>query len=184
MGSDLMEPPLPTLHVSPLSQLAATAAASGARHLVTLLNVGMKVERPASIAPDRHLCLRLSDISAPREGHVLAAEDDVARLIAFLRAWDRQAPLLIHCWAGISRSTAAAFIAACALAPEREEAEVARALREAAPSATPNPRLVALADAALGREGRMTRAIAAIGRGAEAFEGTPFVMPLSAGTRC
>lgn len=169
---------MPTLHVSPLSQLEATAAASGARHLVTLLNADMPVERPTTIPAARHLCLRLSDISAPLDGHVLAAAADVERLIGFLRSWDRQAPLLIHCWAGISRSTAAAYVAACALAPLRDEETVAQTLRQVAPSATPNPRLIALADAALGREGRMIAAIAAIGRGADAFEGTPFVMPL------
>ena len=37
-----------------------------------------------------------------------------------------------------------------------------------------NARLVAVADDILGRNGRMVDAIAAIGRGADAFEGTPF----------
>ncbi len=55
---------------------------------------------------------------------------------------------------------------------------VAKALREASPSATPNPRLVAVADAMLGRNGRMIEAIGAIGRGADAFEGTPFRLAL------
>ena len=81
-------------------------------------------------------------------------------LLEFVGGWDRAAPLLIHCFAGVSRSTAAAFISACALAPQRDEGEIALALRAASPTATPNARLVALADAALGRAGRMTRAIA------------------------
>ncbi|MNY74902.1 hypothetical protein D3C86_2140350 [compost metagenome] len=55
---------------------------------------------------------------------------------------------------------------------------MADALRAAAPSATPNARLVALADATLDRRGRMIRAIERIGRGADAFEGAPFAMPL------
>ena len=96
-----------------------------------------------------------------------------------IRDRDRTEPMVIHCWAGISRSTAAAYIAACTLGPDRDEVEVANVLRAAAPSATPNARLVALADAALGRRGRMVRAIERIGRGADAFEGTPFAMPLA-----
>ena len=96
-----------------------------------------------------------------------------------MRGWDRAEPMLIHCYAGVSRSTAAAFIAACALKPERDEFEVARALRAASPTATPNARLVALADAALGRDGRMSEAIAAIGRGEDCFEGTPFALELA-----
>ncbi|MCO5092460.1 protein tyrosine phosphatase [Bosea sp. (in: a-proteobacteria)] len=170
---------MPTLHVSPLSRLEETVALTRARHLVTLINLGTPVRRPQGIEPDRHLLLGLSDISRPLDGHVLAGEGDVARLLAFLRGWDRAAPMVIHCWAGISRSTAAAYIAACALEPARDEEEAAKALRAAAPSATPNARLVALADAALGRHGRMIRAIAGIGRGADAFEGTPFAMPLA-----
>lgn len=169
---------MPSLHVSPLSKLDATVAACGARHLVSLINVGTRVERPAGIAEDRHLLLGLSDISQPLDGHVLAGEAHVERLLAFVRGWDRAAPLVIHCWAGISRSTAAAYITACALAPMRDEGAVAEALRAASPSATPNARLVALADAMLGRGGRMIRAIERIGRGADAFEGTPFILPL------
>ena len=72
-----------------------------------------------------------------------------SHLVKFARDWDRKAPLLIHCWAGISRSTAAAFITLCALNPDIEELELARALRRASPTAYPNRLLVALADEAL-----------------------------------
>ncbi len=69
-------------------------------------------------------------------------------------------------------------IAACALAPERDEGTIADALRAASPSATPNRLFVEIADRLLGRDGRMVAAIARIGRGADAFEGTPFVLAL------
>ena len=58
------------------------------------------------------------------------------------------------------------------------EGELAAALRKASPSATPNQRLVALADAKLERDGRMVRAIAEIGRGVDATEGVPFLLDL------
>ena len=87
--------------------------------------------------------------------------------------------MLIHCFAGVSRSTAAAYIAACALKPKRDEFAIARALRAASPTASPNTRLVALADDKLGRRGRMSEAIAEIGRGRECFEGEPFTLELS-----
>jgi len=172
---------MPTLHVCPLSRLHETVAAIGPSHVVSLLGVGATIERPASIAPERHLVVSVSDIVEPMEGHVLAEPKHMEQLLAFIRAWDRRKPLLFHCWAGISRSTAAAYVAACALAPERDEAELARSLREAAPSATPNARLITLADNLLGRQGRMVEAIRAIGRGAEAMEGTPFMLQLNRG---
>lgn len=165
---------MPSLHVSSLARLHETVAAVGARHVVTLINVGTRVERPPEIAEDQHLFLGMSDIVSPLDGHIVPAETHVERFLAFARGWDRAAPMVIHCWAGISRSTAAAYIAACALRPDLDEAVLARRLRMLSPSATPNGRLVGLADDMLGRRGRMVEAIAAIGRGADAFEGSPF----------
>ena len=102
------------------------------------------------------------------------ADHHVETLLAFARAWDRRAPLLIHCFAGVSRSTAAAYTVAAALSPKRDEAELAATLRRLSPSATPNIRIVTIADRLLGREGRMVRAVESIGRGVEAYEGEPF----------
>jgi predicted protein tyrosine phosphatase len=169
---------MPHIVVSSLSRLHETAEAEGASHVVTLINVGTPVTRPPGIAPERHLFIGMSDITAALDGHVLPGEAHVAQLLAFARGWERERPLLIHCWAGVSRSTAAAYITACALSPHRDEMETARALRSASPIATPNARLVAVADAMLGRQGRMVSAIAAIVRGADAFEGAPFRLEL------
>lgn len=169
---------MPTLHVSSLSRLHETVASTGASHVVTLINERTVVQRPASILADRHLFIGVSDIVEPLEGHITPAHDHVARLMTFMRGWDRASPIVIHCWAGISRSTAAAYISVCMLNPERDEREVAFALRAASPSATPNARLVAIADEIMGRDGRMSRAVSAIGRGADAFEGAPFQLPI------
>lgn len=165
---------MPRLHVCSLSRLPETVAATGASHVLTLVNVGTALERPAAIPAECHGIVGVSDIVAPLEGHVLPAEEHIRQVLDFVRAWPRERPLVIHCYAGISRSTAAAYIAACAMAPERDEAEIARALRDASPSATPNRLFVEIGDRLLGREGRMVAAVAAIGRGAEAFEGEPF----------
>ncbi len=170
---------MPRLHVCSLPRVEEVTRASGARSLLTLLSpTGVVVERPDAIAPERHLVVGLSDIVEARDGHTLAAEHHAAQIIAFFRTWDRVDPLLIHCYAGVSRSTAAAFIGVCALAPHRKEAEVASQLRRASPTATPNTRLVALADDALGRGGRMVDAVRGIGRGADCFEGLPFTLEI------
>jgi predicted protein tyrosine phosphatase len=169
---------MPAVHVCPLSQLAPTVAASGASHLITLINLATPVERPDSIAAENHLFVGINDIVEPADGLVLAEDDHVSALIDFVERWDQTRPLVVHCYAGISRSTAAAFIALCVARPERDERAIARALRNASPLATPNARLVAIADRLLGRDGRMIAAIAEIGHGEMATENVPFVLEL------
>jgi predicted protein tyrosine phosphatase len=99
-------------------------------------------------------------------------------VLNFVRGWDRNAPLVVHCYAGISRSTASAFAAVCALNPDRDEIEIAKKIRAASPIASPNRRIVGLADRALGRNGRMLRALDEMGPGELLTEGRPFVIEL------
>jgi predicted protein tyrosine phosphatase len=166
------------IHVCPLSKVDATVSAAGAERLISLLAAGTAMTRPAAIAEHNHLFLSLHDIAEPREGMTPPGEIHVRTLLDFAGRWDRSRPLVINCYAGISRSTASAYIIAAALAPKRDEAELAQTLRWLSPSATPNIRLVMLADGMLGRNGRMIEAIKAIGRGADAFEGVPFALPI------
>lgn len=168
------------LHVCPLSRVPDTVERTGARRLVTLINTGTPVARPASIAEADHLYLGMNDIVAPVQGLVAPGAEHIERLLDFVSRHGRDEPLVIHCWAGISRSTAAAFIAACHLAPERNELDIARTLRACSATATPNLRLVEIADKSLQRGGRMVKAIQSIGRGRDAFEGEPFHLPLGA----
>ncbi len=166
------------IHVCSLAQVQAIVRQSGAASMITLINRDTPVERPDTIDRGRHMIIGLSDIVAPVEGQVLAREEHVTQLIGFIRNWDRARPMVIHCYAGVSRSTAAAFIALCALKPGHAEELLAQRLRLASPTATPNPRLVELADRLLERRGRMVGAIASIGRGAACFEGAPFALEL------
>jgi predicted protein tyrosine phosphatase len=112
------------------------------------------------------------------DGYIHPADEHVSRLIDFVRGWDRAKPLVVHCYAGISRSTAGAYVAACALNPGRSELAIAQAIRAASPTATPNARFIALADQALGRNGRMTAAIEQIGPGVVAYLADPFRLDL------
>lgn len=166
-----------TILVSPLDLVETTVADARVSHLITLINGEILIDTPPSIGEGRHLRLSMNDISEPQDGLVVPSENHVADLIRFALAWDQQAPLLIHCWAGISRSTAGAFISLCALNPNADEHTLARALRRASPTAYPNRRLVALADNVLGRAGRMTAAVEHIGRGQLAEQARVFSLP-------
>ena len=95
------------LVVSSLRDLPATVAEHGALDLVTLINADTDVPRPAEIAPERHLFLGMNDIATPLDGMILPGEDHLDALLEFGHRWDRRTPLAVHCWAGISRSTAA-----------------------------------------------------------------------------
>ncbi|RUW90863.1 tyrosine phosphatase family protein [Mesorhizobium sp. M7A.F.Ca.US.010.02.1.1] len=164
------------IHVCSLAKIEETVARTGADRMLSLLAAGTALVRPASIARENHLHLVMHDIAAAQDGMTMPGEEHVRNLLDFARGWDRARPMLVHCYAGISRSTASAYIIAAALAPKRDEAELAQTLRTLSPSATPNPRLIAVADALLDRNGRMIEAIESIGRGADAFEGTPFAL--------
>jgi len=164
--------------VCSLARLSDTVREHGARHVVSLLKDGDKVFRPEGVGPRDHLWLSMDDIADEIDGMTPPGEQHVARLIEFLPRWDRKSPLVVHCFAGISRSSAAAFIAACHAEPKKDEGELARRIRAASPTASPNPRLVALADRYLGRNGRMVQAVTEIGRGHMAYEAEPFAFAL------
>ena len=164
--------------VGPLNQVQTLVDAHDVSHVVTMLAPDTPHELPKGIATERHLRLYFHDIVQHMDGHVPPKAADAERLIAFLQDWDREKPMLIHCWAGISRSTAAAYAALCLFRPQADEQELAWELRHASPSATPNRLIVSFTDHILGRDGRMVKAIEKIGRGADAFEGTPFKLML------
>jgi predicted protein tyrosine phosphatase len=166
------------IHVCSLARLHDTVAETRATHIVTLLRLIDRVQRPTSIVETNHLILGMDDIAMPMDGYVHPAEEHVHNLIRFVQGWDRRAPIVMHCYAGISRSTAGAFITACALNPKRDELTIARAIRSSSATAMPNPLLVGHADRILGRKGRMIAAVEALGPGRPALEGDPFRLDL------
>jgi predicted protein tyrosine phosphatase len=166
------------IHVCSLARLQETVEDTGARHVVSLIGDEARLERPTNIAPENHLWLRLHDISTPLDGHIMPGEEHVTELLDFVRDWDRRAPLVVHCYMGISRSTASAFATVCALNPHRDVDGIAQALRRASPTATPNIRIVSIADRLLGRDGRMVAAIETIGRGIMTTDAAPFRLDL------
>lgn len=165
------------IHVSSLSGLADAAAALPSFDLLTLLSPS-SAEQPdwSALSCERHLRLIFHDIAEPAAGLIAPDAAMVAAILAFARDGAAERPLLIHCWAGISRSSAAAYIIACDRNPGHEQA-IADELRARSAHVTPNRLMVSLADDLLGRDGAMTGAITRIGRGADAFEGATYQLP-------
>lgn len=162
------------IHVCSLRAAQGEIELHGIRHVISILGPETPHRRFDGVAHVDHLQMTFNDVAAAMGGMLTPAAADVEMLLQFVRRWERASPLLIHCWAGVSRSTAAAYIAQCALDPRADEFRLAQGLRDVSPSATPNRMMVAFGDELLGRDGRMVDGIAAIGRGEDAFEGEAF----------
>jgi predicted protein tyrosine phosphatase len=166
------------IHVCSLAALPATVRRVGASHVLTVMANVDQVQRPASVLPAHHLKVQMDDITEQVDGFVAPSETHIEQVLNFVRGWDRGAPMVIHCYAGISRSTASAFATVCALNPRRDEFLIAKRIREASPIAAPNRLIVSLADKILGRGGRMLRALDEMGPGSMTIEGRPFQISL------
>lgn len=168
---------MPRILITSLADLPDAMAVHRPSHIVSLLSSGYMIETPKGFPSDKHLRLSMHDID-DEGGAEAPARRHVDALLDFGRSWDAAAPMIVHCWAGISRSTAATFVLLCDRASHGREHEIARALRSRAPHAQPNKLIVRLADEALGRGGAMVHAVNAIGSGDIATEGVPVEMPL------
>src|SRR6476661_1248255 len=173
------------IHVCSLAALPDTVKATGASHVLTVMAKVDQVQRPVSVLPANHLKVAMDDITEQMDGFVAPCEQHIEKVLAFVRGWDRSAPLVVHCYAGISRSTASAFAAACMLNPHKDEMAIARQIRAASPIAQPNRLIVGHADKLLAPiEIGLTAAIVAIegnepmiltaGHEADGLAGLPF----------
>lgn len=104
----------------------------------------------------RKLRLLIADVTTD-DG---ATQEDVRQIIELAESLRLDTgKVLIHCEAGVSRSTAAALIMhACWLGPGNEREAMDR-VRTQRPVAMPNRRMVALADQLLERRGRLVKAL-------------------------
>jgi predicted protein tyrosine phosphatase len=167
------------IHVCSLALLNKTIETTGAQHVVTLLGAADQVPLPSNIKRGNYLRLYVHDIVDPTPGQVHPEIEHVERLVEFVQGWKQETPLVIHCWAGISRSTAAAFTTVCALNPTRDEHDIAQAIRTASVTAQPNARIVRFADQVLGRNGRMIEAVKALSPSVPAEQAEPFRLDLA-----
>ncbi len=166
--------------VCPLSKLTEMIADHTPERIVSLLDPDGTFPEAGPAYVNRHLRLGFHDIHVPTEALVMPSARHIDDLLAFLAAWERTAPILVHCRAGIGRSTATAYIAACLLNPFTDEHVIAVVLRRVSPLARPNETLIRLADRAMRRNGRMREAIAKTGQGLppiDVDEGEAFEMP-------
>lgn len=170
---------MPMILVTPLSEIESAIRRYRPSHMITLLSPEHMIDTPAGIDAARHLRLSVNDVSDVAASELPPSEYHVSQLLEFGRGWNADAPMLVHCWAGVSRSMAATYSILCDRFEPGKERDIARALRYRAPHAWPNPLMVRLADDLLSRQGRMVDAINSIGRGSIVAEGECVEFPLS-----
>jgi predicted protein tyrosine phosphatase len=118
----------------------------------------------ATYAPHKRLTLRFDDIIEPTPGLAMPEARHVDALLGFGKdlGWEDDNPLghlLVHCHAGISRSTASMSILLAEARPAMDEDAVFADIRAIRPQAWPNSVMIRLADERLGRGGRLTEAL-------------------------
>ena len=165
------------IYVCPLSRFSKTVEETGAQFAVSAINPWSIPPTPKTIADKNHLRLAINDIEAPHRDLVHPELHHIETLVAFAKKWAQSGPLVVHCLAGISRSSASAFIVACALNHSVKETRIAQSLRNASATAEPNALMIRLADEFLDREGRMMAAIERLSPSAATLEADTFSIP-------
>jgi len=151
------------LTICGLEELDAHSAA-GVSHILSILDPGWP-EPAAFSAFDPHLrtTLYFHDAIEPGPHIVLPAKADVETILAFGRDVGQDLRhLLIHCHAGISRSTAAMAMILAQAFPDESEGAIVERLFAIRPQAWPNSRMIGFADEILGRDGRFMAAVTGI----------------------
>ena len=136
-------------------------SAVGVTHVLSILDPGWPEPEPLSIFDvHRRLRLRFHDVIESQPGWIAPERWDVELLLAFARGLDasEETHLLIHCHAGVSRSTAAAALVLAQTRADRPADEVLREIVRLRPRAWPNLRILELGDDILGRGGEIVEA--------------------------
>lgn len=143
----------------------ADHGAAGVTHVLSILDPGWPdPEAIARFPAHRRIALRFHDVIAPCPGAVVPRQQDVGRLLEFGREAMAAGPLahlLIHCHAGVSRSTASAALLLAQAEPARPADDIVAEITRQRPRAWPNLLLVEYGEQALGRAGELVPAITA-----------------------
>ncbi|HYN38991.1 MAG TPA: protein-tyrosine-phosphatase [Rhodospirillales bacterium] len=161
MSTEIATPLLPyAITICGLSELP-TYAGTGISHVVSILDpVWPDPAEFDSWQAHRRVVWRFDDVVEANSGYSAPTRGDVEAIIALglELAAEPATHLLIHCHAGVSRSTATAVILMAQHNPGRE-ADVFAELTRVRPRSWPNALMLKFADEQLGRSGALVDAL-------------------------
>jgi predicted protein tyrosine phosphatase len=133
-------------------------------HVLSILDPNWPVpEAFGAFGEHEKLELRFHDVIEETVRAVPPRRDHVVQLLAFGRDLmvepSLEAHLLVHCHAGVSRSTAAMALILAQALPDRPAGGILRHVLQIRRQAWPNLRMVELGDALLGRRGELVSAV-------------------------
>ena len=134
---------------------------AGVSHVLSILDPGWpEPEAFGAFDPHRRLELRFHDVIETEPGCIAPESLDVEQLLSFGRdlTEGKGTHLLVHCHAGVSRSTAAATLIVAQARPDRPAEEALQTVLSRRPRAWPNLRILELGDALLERRGEIVGA--------------------------
>ena len=115
-----------------------------------------------SFGAHERLELRFHDVIEESPGAVMPSAAHVERLFAFGRALElergAEPHLLVHCHAGVSRSSASMALLVAQAVPRRSGEEIFAEILQIRPQIWPNLRILELGDRMLGRGGELIEA--------------------------
>jgi predicted protein tyrosine phosphatase len=139
----------------------------GITHLLSIDNPGDPTPTPSEF-DGVHWNISFNDIATQAEAiefdATLPEMQDVQQVLDYAESCQQASQvqpvhLLVHCMAGVSRSTAAAYAMISSMFGEGREHDALKHILEIRPQASPNPLMVKHADAILKRNGKMLEAI-------------------------
>ncbi len=141
-------------------------AARDVTHVLTLIDPGTPEIDAFEAFDDHHRrVMFFHDIIEAAEGKIMPTPEHVAEILAFgeelaaSRGGRQDGHLLVHCYKGVSRSTAAMLSLLAQVHPQESDERLFARLRDIRPQAWPNSLMVGYADAQLGRGGSLVEAL-------------------------
>ncbi len=156
---------LPDLTICGLDELGDHSTRAVTHVLSILYPNGQEPEAFWTYDPHHRIEMHFNDAIESGPGIELPQARHVEEILAFGNAFQRdlaarrEAHLLIHCHAGISRSTAAMTALLMQADPDETEERIFERLVAIRPRAWPNSLMIGFADDLLGRGGRLTAAL-------------------------